>query len=550
MPLQIPTRKSPVRSSFPTSPDDVRDWVAELNTMPEGDRQRQLLRGLKHSNRLESNNRNRVEVLAILEPAVDTVLDDLAELYFEQPLPLPRKPLNAYKLAGSLLRELGYGWNIVVNDTYSSLLGGQSGLRAVAILHALRIMGKTILHHSLVYSPVPPRLLADANNLYRLAEESGLEQEPQTLFDGSETWSIQLAYLHLQMQSLAAFQAQRLRQIPLISNFLETLADHIELGKAQRRYPQHESWLGIHPEQDSPPQRWQQFSPAQRRSLRVFNLDNLHPQLIRAEKSAPESLARELETQVLRRRSISRVLEQLHSDVPRRSQRLICSRQIAAQPGIKEIHALLARKVALHGKGTKVNAAESAESWRVINSSQQGVCLEWDGGRASDLQVGELIALLPSPEAAETPHSLLRVSRPDKLSSMQIGSVVWVQYQSENILRCGVELISDEVAAVLVEGTTANTEGSRLECLLCIQTPSVPPTLTTKHTGAGSAAEESKSSLPQRTLMAPPHTFQESGSLRVHHRGKSSDWLVKSRLNCTGGFDFFELAPRTINPAS
>ena len=550
MPLQIPTRKSPVHSSFPTSPADVRNWVEELNTMPEGERQRQLFRGLKHSNRLESNSRNRVDVLAILEPAVDSVLDDLAALYFEQPLPLPRKPLNAYKLANGLLQELGFGWKIVVNDTYSSLLGGQSGLRAIAILHALRIMGKTVLHHSLVYSPLPPRLLADANNLYRLAEESGLEHELQTLFDGSEEWSIQQAYLHLQMQSLAAFKAQRRRQIPLISNFLETLADHIELGKAQARYPQHETWLGIHPEQDSPPQSWKQFSPAQRRGLRVFNLNNIQPQLIRAEKSAPESLAREMETQVLRRKSISRVFEQLQGGVSRRSQRLICSRQIAAQPGIKEIHSLLARKVVRKGEDT-ISSSDSAESWRVINSSQQGVCLQWEGGRASDLQVGELIALLPSSEAAEsTPLSLSTESKPDKLSSMQIGSIIWVEYRSENILQCGVELISDEVAAVLVEGTTANTEGSRLECLLCIQTPSVTPSLTTKHSGDVSSSEESKGSLPQRTLMAPPHIFQESGSLRVHHRGKSSDWLVKSRLNCTGGFDFFELAPRTINPLS
>jgi len=404
-------------------------------------------------------------------------------------------------------------------------------------------MGKTVLHHSLVYSPLPPRLLADANNLYRLAEESGLENEMQTLLGGSEAWSIQQAYLHLQMQSLAAFQTQRRRQIPLLSNFLETLADHIELGKAKARYPQHETWLAIHPEQDSPPQSWQQFSPSQRRGLRVFNLNNIYPQLTRAQKSAPESLAREMETQVLRRKSISRVFEHLQGSVSRRSQRLICNHQIAAQPGIKEIHALLARRVAKKDE----YSADSAETWKVINSSQHGVCLQWDGGRASDLQVGELIALLPSSES-DNPHA--SENQRDKLSSMQIGSVIWVEYQSESNLLCGVELISDEVAAVLVEGTTVNTEGSRLECLLSIQTPSIAPALTTKHSGDVSGAHESKGSLPQRTLMAPPHTFQESGSLRVHHRGKSSEWLVKSRLNCSGGFDFFELAPRTINSVS
>ena len=151
MSLVIPTRKAPAQDSFPTSPEEVQRWLQQIQPLTSGESQRLLYRGLRHSNRLESNNRNRVDVLKILEPATDQVLDNLAAMYFEQPLPLPRKPLNAHQLASGLLRELGYAWKIVVHDTYSSLLGGQSGLRSLAIFHALRVLGKTILHLSLIH---------------------------------------------------------------------------------------------------------------------------------------------------------------------------------------------------------------------------------------------------------------------------------------------------------------------------------------------------------------------------------------------------------------
>ena len=87
MSLVIPTRKTPANNSFPTSPEGVQSWLQDLQPLNSGESQRHLYRGLRHSNRLESNNRNRVEVLKILEPAVDQVLDELAGLYFEQPLP-------------------------------------------------------------------------------------------------------------------------------------------------------------------------------------------------------------------------------------------------------------------------------------------------------------------------------------------------------------------------------------------------------------------------------------------------------------------------------
>jgi len=175
MSLQIPTRKSAGKTSFPTSPAGVEDWLRNLDVSDSGSWIQDLYRGLKHSNRLEVKSLSRVEILKLMEPYVDDALDQLASMYFQQPLPLSKKISNVHQLGSSLLQELGFAWKIVVQDTYSTLLQGQNGVRAQAILRALRVLAKNILHHSLVYSPVPEGILADANTLYRMAEKSDIK---------------------------------------------------------------------------------------------------------------------------------------------------------------------------------------------------------------------------------------------------------------------------------------------------------------------------------------------------------------------------------------
>lgn len=542
MPLVIPTRKAPANDSFPTSPEGVQRWLQQIQPLTSGENQRLLYRGLRHSNRLENNNRNRVEVLKILEPAVDQVLDELAALYFEQPLPLPRKPLNAHHLASGLLRELSYAWKIVVHDTYSSLLGGQTGLRSVSIFHAMRVLGKTILHHSLVYAPVPAGLLQDANTLYHMAEESDLHNLPIEIdnpqAEGIETWTIRQAYVHVQMMSLASLQTHRRRQIPLLSDFLESISEQVELAQPKSNYPQHEKWLAVHIEQDTPAQHYHQYAPESRKYLRAFNLGEIMVQIHRAERLAPDSLAWEMESSVLRRNTLRNLSLQLVDATARQHQRLICKQSVEAKAGLKEIHALLVHETPKQGGNNFPMMRLSVEQWHVINRSDNGMCLQWTGGRSSEVQVGELVSVVEQPidSALFSTDATVDSDHSANNQAVTIGTVVWISYEQDDQLLCGIELLADRAAAVLVEGTTSNTRGSKLECLLCID-----------QQAATDEETKSRSTLRGRTLIAPPHSFQESGSVRMHHLGETSDWLIKSRKRAAGGFDFFELSPRSVN---
>ena len=550
MSLVIPTRKTPANNSFPTSPEGVQSWLQDLQPLNSGESQRHLYRGLRHSNRLESNNRNRVEVLKILEPAVDQVLDELAGLYFEQPLPLPRKPLNAHQLATGLLRELSYAWKIVVHDTYSSLLGGQSGLRSLAIFHAMRVLGKTILHHSLVYAPIPVGLLHDANTLFKLAEESKFESLPLAIesphSEDPEEWTIRQAYVHVQLLALASLQTHRRRQIPLLSDFLESISEQVELTTSKNNYPLHEKWLAIHLEQDTPAQLWQQYAPESRKHLRAINVGDIMVQIHRAERLAPDSLAWEMESSVLRRHSLHNLSLQMVDATARQHQRMICRQTVAAKAGLKEIHALLVHESPSSEDNDIPLMRLSVENWHIINRSDNGLCLQWTSGRSSEIQVGELVSIVAEPAESENSSSAALANADTLLENQQvsIGTVVWINYEHDEQFTCGVELLARRASAVMVEGTTSNTRGSKLECLLCVE--KFDNSRNGQDEDAPADQRQRAASLKERTLIAPPHTFQESGSVRMHHEGNTSDWFIKSRKRAAGGFDFFELSPRSV----
>ncbi len=531
MSLQIPTRKSAGKTSFPTSPAGVEDWLRNLDVSDSGSWIQDLYRGLKHSNRLEVKSLSRVEILKLMEPYVDDALDQLASMYFQQPLPLSKKISNVHQLGSSLLQELGFAWKIVVQDTYSTLLQGQNGVRAQAILRALRVLAKNILHHSLVYSPVPEGILADANTLYRMAEKSDINKQTIVIEDQYD-WSIEQAYFHLQLLSLADLNTQRRSQIPLISDYLESLSELINLSGAKESYPLSQGLYAIHLDQDTPPLDWRQCAPLQTSSHRVMDMTKCLKQINLDIKSAPETIERELETSVLYKSSLQRIQDQLLNSSNRSSQRLICDHPVSGHTGLKDIHTLLDRvnsKQASEAERIHIMQQSDSESWRIVNSTSHGFCLEWRSSRASNLQIGELIALISTDTSDQDSGGGVDIDNP--IPTLQIGSVRWVNYRNNDRLLCGIQLLSDEVSAVLVETASAEDDGTRQECLLCI--------------GEAPATDQSSNQirLPERTLLTPPHAFSAYSTLRLHHRGKSSEWQVQSKPVANGGFDHLALQP-------
>lgn len=514
MTLLIPTRKPPAQNSFPTSPVDVAAWLDQLSPLLDNDSVRTLYRGLKHSNRLENNNRNRVEIMGILEPAIDEVLDRLVEQYLEQPLPLPRKPANAHLLASELLQEVAYAWKIVVSDTYATLLSGQAGLRNIAIFRALRGLAKIILHNALIHRPIPAGILHDANTLYKMAEESGMQDQTLELQqDDGARWTITHAYAHIQLLAMVNLQSQRSRQIPLISNLLDQVSENLVLKKPPKRPEYSPTTYAVHLEQDVQPSQWHNLQPQLRQHVRIFDIAGILQSIGRAAKAAPDALSREQESDTLNRRSLEVLGELLSRQNERGYQRRVAHKPVVTQLGIKEIYSDVR-----HLNATELlSPDQSAERWTILNESDSGLCLEWHSGSASDVQVGELITLRDQ-STARDPHPGI------------LGFVQWVNFQSAEQLLCGVQVINDQlendVTAVLVEGLTETTRGSKIECI-CTD-------VSTDGNG------------PIKTILTPSHAYHESCAIRIHDDPRyAGEWIVRQKLLGSGAFDHYSLVPRT-----
>ena len=463
------------------------------------------------------NSRRRVEILTILEPVIDQALDELVMLYYEQPLPLGNKPAKAHRLAGSLLQELGYAWHIVVNDTYATLLQGQQGLRAQAILHGLRVCSKRIMHHSLIYNPLPTGLLSDANTLYRYAEDSGFADTAQSTNNDEDSWTITQAWMHIQLLSLSDLQTQRVTQIPLIIQLLETFSDRIEILSDKKRSGVGKNYFAVHLEQDSPPLPQAHITnyKKQKRLVRFFDLSKVLDEIESLATAAPASLGRESETRELQRSSLRRISGGWQAEKKRLSQRTISFQPAALHTGLKEIHTYISS-----GQSSTNNSKSRATGWRIVNGSAAGLCIAWDGQRNENLQVDELVALTA-----------------DHTTDILVGRIVWMSYQEKDELTCGINILTDKVAAVTAQSQGSNSETYNQACLLSLR--SVQP--------AETGTDEETST----TLFAPIQAFEHVSQVTIYQQNQTRDWSINLRRPESGLFDHLDVtAVNTSNTSN
>ncbi len=507
MSLRVPSRRpGSAGQSFLTSAVEVQSWANRLFESGSSDWKQKLYRGLKHCNRLDVNSRRRVEILTILEPVIDHALDELVMLYYEQPLPLGRKPAKAHQLAGSLLQELSYAWHIVVNDTYATLLQGQQGVRAQAILRALRVCSKRFMHHSLIYNPLPTGLLSDANTLYKYAEDSGFEKTDQRIDNTDDTWTITQAWMHIQLLALSDLRTQRVTQIPLIIQLLESLAEPIEIQSGRIVHTADECLFSVHLEQDSPPLPADHTAPKRKPLMRFFNLTAVIENVKKEIELAPITLNRESETRQLQRSSLQRIVERWQPTRKRESQRTISYQPASLHTGLKDIHSYITS-----GQTPKRTGGSGDTGWRIVNGSAAGYCIAWDGQRNEYLQVDELVALIA-----------------DDATDLLVGRVVWMSYQNGADLTCGIDVLTDKVAAVTAQSRGSDSETYTQDCLLSLRSVQAD---ATQENGDAST-----------TLLAPVNTFEHASQLTIHQQNQTREWSIDLRRPESALFDHLDVS--------
>lgn len=516
MTLSIPNQKKPGEKSFPTDPDGVQEWLADLVPINRMENVRALYRGLKHSNRLETSNQHRVEIAQLFGPVVDDASTWLHDQFADQSLPLPKKSKLSFQLVIELLRELAFTYKIIVNDTYSDLLPGSSEDCSSAIFKALATFSRLIECHLSVHTMMPHQILQDTNTLYCFAIKSKLtdttSSEANSTFQ--DDMNIEKLYIYIQLLSLCSPYNIRQRQIPLLCRYLAKQSTKLSLQSTTDEITNQSCTFSICLEQDSRPQ-----------PLRYTNLNLSEDMLLLDTKPLIDDIDRTIdrtsdttnalfEAETLSKTTLSELREAFVKERERKSGRAILRKQMYAKTGIKEITASLhynplnipthidfgipKYEPSDHWPRRPVN---QEKAWTVINENRLGACLEWNDGGTTDSEIGEVIALRQVNAGADEPWV--------------IGFVRWIRLIDIDTIQLGIKYFARNAEPVAANNRDAGTQDISRECLL---------------------AKFNSNNTELVSLIAPPLAFQESEFIQT---GENSQHQLDQKIASTPMCDVF-----------
>ena len=224
MHLALPPQTAPNDTSFPRNRDAVRTWLDDLNPAENVDDAAELLRGLRHSNRLTNDAEARRSVLEEFRPSRKPLIDSLSQSISPQPLPMAASFRHASALLDELLREETNARKILLAHSENPSLED-----ATEALDALYRLAKAAVQQ---YRKVPRHCLRDANHIYALAEREGLFSTKKSSRDTRDELidSLQNSYAGILTLATLNLKQIRAKQLDLTLAFLSDHFDKVRLS--------------------------------------------------------------------------------------------------------------------------------------------------------------------------------------------------------------------------------------------------------------------------------------------------------------------------------
>ncbi len=570
MNLIIPSTSKPSNGSFPTVPRKVRHWLTELYPVVSADSSRAVIRGLKHCNRLENSVRNRLEILELFRPVVRELIDYAVKQYTSQNLPLNVKEFNTFNMVHTLLQELAFGYMLTVIDSRARSVPGTAKILNTTLVLAMEALNEIALRHVQIYQSIPNYVWQNINHLYKIAEDAKitkreLSKNKKTPYElnNAEQLFISTHLLQLtQTQSLRRGQALQTHQ------FIATHCAKITLFTPQVRSINTKSTFAVDLQAASSATNLHFLNREKSDSIRAFDL-NTYLEIIDAEiEKAPNSVSALYESDVLTRESLIRLRNALKVRKQRKYAREFCHQKLSILTGLKEIYALFqyknqpakpenatrqgvtfelkpdslaktptdenefithpefshsqkekglwdavaTRRIATTQTVVSDNSELSAKfpnrgDWIQINRSISGTSLYWEGNRAPQITVGELVAS----------RDFNGVSGSNWIISM----VTWMQIDEKQKLFCGINHLAMNAKPILVERTKGshNSVTTQTECLI-----------------ATMLGEHAKS-----CIFVPAYMFYSNETIHFRQNKEILRFKLLKKLESTGSFTLFTL---------
>jgi len=430
--LALPPQTAPNDSSFPRNRDAVRTWLGNLNPTQRADDATEILRGLRHSNRLTNDTEARRSVLDEFRPVLNPLIESLSQSISPQPQPMAASFQQASELLNELLREEANALKILLSHSAKPELND-----ANEAMRALYRMATAAVQQ---YRDVPKHCIRDANHIYALVESEGLLSIGKNTRDTRDTreqtiTSLQNSYAGVLTLTTLNLKQIRAKQLDLTLNFLADQFDKVRLssdaptgvwGKTQCLINLQSS--------DAPVVASSYIGDISRSKLRWVDFSALMQAIETRLAKTRTTFSVTLGADTLERQTLSRLSFEFDGNRTRKAARCISYNSAHLSFGHQQISNQLLRDV--HEEKYLDDDVFIAQ-WTRINHSPNGAAFLSLAPEIGTVQVGELVAL-----------------REEGTSTL--GIIRWVQVKEDGATHFGMEYLSNEV--VPVEITRDNAE--------------------------------------------------------------------------------------------
>lgn len=233
MKLNLPEQSKPAANATPNDPRKLKKVLAALPSANMGELTRQTYTILKDLNRQTMLNRHRLENMEMLRVTGRGIFDNLKKYFINRTLPLPEKSQKIVNLNQSLLRELAYGYEIIVYEAANKIDPRiDKKTLCTAICRAMYYLSEMYLRACEVYTPCPKDLWYEIHQLYVYAKSAKLTDiaVPNNELTVKKV-TIDTAYKQILLFSLARPIALRQRDSERVYNELFEWSRYATIGQ-------------------------------------------------------------------------------------------------------------------------------------------------------------------------------------------------------------------------------------------------------------------------------------------------------------------------------
>jgi hypothetical protein len=174
--LSIPQRNSNPAVTINPSLDQIK---AILRGLPLANPEKcctLILQELFRLNRAPFAVKARIEIMALLLPMLDDMINSVRQSYIHDALPLSNRRQQSAQLVKRLLTEMSYGYKIIVHELLEESGASTASLAHLpqAIYYAMGFLARLLVDSYALYVPEPKQIWLELNQLYLYAEKHQL----------------------------------------------------------------------------------------------------------------------------------------------------------------------------------------------------------------------------------------------------------------------------------------------------------------------------------------------------------------------------------------